>query len=151
MYDLLTVKKDILELGNLNMNKSYHIQILKKEGYHIVESYRIFDEIHALNVMLGTKKGKSFIILNLPKSTNYKYEEFNGQSLLKEIIHLNKDGLIEVQKSLKSDSEKSIEFMKYLQNTNFKNKLQICINNIRLKSIMLFTSIIFIIFLAISS
>ncbi|SUL87728.1 hypothetical protein [Staphylococcus aureus] len=59
MYNSLTVKIDILELGNIHLNKPEHIHHFNKNGYKIYESYRIFDEVHELNVMLGKKRDKT--------------------------------------------------------------------------------------------
>lgn len=141
MYNTLTVKTDILELGNLHLSKPDHIHFFSKSGYKIYESYRIFDEVHELNVMLGRKQNKCYIIVSNPENTIYQTEEFKGVSLSKDIRFLSKEGLKELKRLLKNDSTNTKDFLKKIKSTDFRNQMQICINDVRLKTILLSSSI----------
>ncbi|MCG7340266.1 hypothetical protein MHZ36_13325 [Staphylococcus sp. ACRSN] len=141
MYNTLTVKTDILELGNLHLSKPDHIHFFSKMGYKIYESHRIFDEVHELNVMLGRKKDKCYIIVSNPENTVYQTEEFKGVSLSKHIRFVSKEGLKELKCLLKNDSTNTKDFLKKIKSSDFRNQMQICINDVRLKSILLSSSI----------
>lgn len=146
MYNTLTVKNDILELGNLHLYKPKHINFFSNNGYKIYESYRIFDEVHELNIMLGLKQGKRYIIIGNPKNTVYQVEEFKGVSLSKDIRFLSKEGLKELKYLLKDVDTNTKDFYKKIKNTDFRNQMQICINDIRLKTILLSSSILLLCF-----
>ncbi|HDE8374467.1 hypothetical protein GZ159_09485 [Staphylococcus aureus] len=137
MYNSLTVKCDILELGNLRLSEPKHIHTFINKGYYVYESYRIFDNGHKLNVMLGVKHGKKYLIISDIENKSYQVEEFNGNSLIYVIRYLNKDGLDKLIYSLRDDSVNKIDILEHERVKEFKNKLEICVNNLRLKSIIL--------------
>lgn len=137
MYNTLTVKTDILELGNLHLSKPEHIYYFSKKGYKILESYRIFDEVHELNIMLGQKRDKRYIIVGNPDNEFYQTDEFRGVSLSKNIRFLNREGLENLKNLLKDDSVNTKEVLKSIENSDFRNQIQIYINDIKLKTILL--------------
>nr|WP_077477364.1 hypothetical protein [Staphylococcus aureus] len=141
MYNTLTVKMDILELGNIPLNKPEHIHYFNKNGYKIYESYRIFDDVHELNVMLGKKQDKCYIIVGNPENTIYQIEEFKDVSLSKDIRFLSKKGLKGLKSLLQDNSVNIKGIFKEIKSTDFRNQMQLCINEVRLKSILLSSSI----------
>ncbi|HGO3551060.1 TPA: hypothetical protein ACK02A_002817 [Staphylococcus aureus] len=142
MYNTLTVKCDLLEIGNRRLIKPKHIQTFRGKGYNIYESYRIFDNGHELNVMLGVKHGQKYLIVSDIQNKLYQVEKFNGKSLSCVIRYLNKDGLNKLTSALKDGSIKEINIVEYFKNTDFKNRLEICVNELRLIPMLLGATLI---------
>lgn len=144
MYNLLTVKSDIVQIGKNYMSKPNHLPFFFNKGYYIYESYRIFDEVNELNIMLGKRAGRNYIIISNPDTNEYRVEEFSGASLNQDIRYLDKEGLKQIKRKLIDDKNSDEKFENMIVNSEFRNQLQICINNIRLKYIMLLMAMLII-------
>ena len=64
MYNTLTIKSDILNLGSWSFAPIY-IRGLVNKGYKAHESFRVFDMEHELNVALVSKVGLLIMIAGL--------------------------------------------------------------------------------------
>lgn len=142
MYNLLTVKSDILTLGSFQMTRPEQIYTFKRKGYDVYESYRVFDETHELDVILGKQNNITYLIVSNPNTKDYQVEMFNGKTLIEEIRHLNRDGLKALKQQLSNDTQNDKGIRNKLVNTDLRNKMQICINGIRLKTIGICCSIL---------
>lgn len=137
MYNNLTIKCDILKLGSRRLDKPEHIQTFIKDGYNIYESYRIFDNGHKLNVMLGLKHGKNYLIVSDVESKSYQTEEFKGTSLIPAIRYLNKDSLNKLSSSLRNGTINKIDLIEHENINGFMNRFEICIYGLKLKTMAL--------------
>lgn len=148
LYNLITVKSDILELGDLKLYSPKYNQIFNRNGLYVYERYRIYEEKHELTFMLAKNEEKQFYLIATDASNpkNRTIESYRASSLLPDIRYLDKYDLQHIKNTLKKHNVGAEhESIIPVKNSEFKNNLQIYILGMNIKYIALFIAIMVLI------